>query len=42
VILSQLGQGQGKQNLPLRHGDTEKSKPLPRINTDDTDPESSR
>jgi hypothetical protein len=37
VILGQLAPEQRKQNLPLRHGDTEKSKTLPRINTDDTD-----
>ncbi len=35
VILGQLGPGQGKQNLPLKQGDTEKSKTLPRINTDE-------
>jgi hypothetical protein len=43
VILGQLAPEQRKQNLPLKHGDTEKNrketqkKNLPLINTDNAD-----
>jgi hypothetical protein len=42
VILGQLGPKVEKQNLPQRHGDTEKSRKetLPLTNADDTDKKS--